>query len=88
MDKKTGLKPILQYAVARSRLVDKATRWGRAWEIARQAQDQCSIGFQPVFVRTIDDIFQEICGDGYGASRSRPKPLGSPGSDGASPYLR
>jgi hypothetical protein len=43
----TGWKPMLLYAVARPRLVEKAP--GQPWPTARQSRAQCKIGFQPVF---------------------------------------
>jgi hypothetical protein len=49
--KKTGWKPILQYALASSRWVH-STGVSRSWDIARQSGDQCKIGFQPVSGQT------------------------------------
>ena len=53
----TGWKPILHCAVASSRWVrEGAFRCTRI--IARPSGEQCSIGFQPVFVRTSERCFQ------------------------------
>jgi hypothetical protein len=53
----TGWKPILLYAGALPRWVRGDGFTGCLRAVARRSEEQCSIGFQPVFIHTIERCF-------------------------------